>query len=153
MGNWVGRKLNLPLSVFLGPFIVGLIAVWLLPYPLKMPPSIFSVGLLFVGVSIGLKFDWKTVYKLRKAVLIEIVLVMVLILVCLGVGYEFHILTQVDSLTAVLGSTPGAISAIIASAIQLGGDSGLVLTMQMSRMLVILLITPWMASFFKKSTQ
>jgi hypothetical protein len=153
LGNWVGRRLKLPLPVFLGPFIVGLIAVWLLPYSLKMPPSIFSVGLLFVGVSIGLKFDWETVYKLRKAVLIEILLVMVLILICIGVGYEFHILTQVDSLTAVLGSSPGGITAVMASAIQLGGDSGLVLTMQMSRMLVILLITPWVASFFKKSPQ
>ncbi len=153
LGNWGGRRLKLPLPVFLGSFIVGLIAVWLLPYSLKMPPSIFSVGLLFVGVSIGLKFDWETAYKLRKAVLIEILLVMVLILICIGVGYEFHILTQVDSLTAVLGSSPGAISAIMASAIQLGGDSGLVLTMQMSRMLVILLITPWVASFFKKSPQ
>ena len=152
LGNWGGRRLKLPLSVFLGPFIVGLIAVWLLPYPLQMPPSVFSIGLLFIGISIGLKFDWETVYKLRKAVLIEIVLVMVLILICIGVGYEFHILTQADSLTAVLGSSPGAISAIMASTIQLGGDSGLVLTMQMSRMLVILLITPWVASFFKKST-
>ncbi|HBE18151.1 MAG TPA: hypothetical protein DEG17_15535 [Cyanobacteria bacterium UBA11149] len=151
LGNWGGKKLKVPLSIFLGPFIVGLIAVWLLPFSLQVPPFVFAVGLIFVGLSIGVKFDLKTVYKLRQAVLIEIVLVILLILICLGVGYEFHLMTRVDSLTGVLGASPGAISAIMASTIQLGGDSGWVLTMQMTRMLIILLITPWVASFFKKS--
>jgi uncharacterized protein len=145
LGNWGGRKLKLPSSMFLGPFIVGLMAVWLLPYPLKIHPSIFAVGLSFIGLSIGLKFEWQTVYNLRKAVLIYFFLVMVLIIICIGVGYEFHLMTHVDSLTAVLGSSPGGISAIMASVIQLGGDSGLVLTMQMSRMLMILLISPWIS--------
>lgn len=151
LGNWGGQKIKLPLSMFLGPFIVGLLAVWLLPYPLQMHPSIFAVGLSFIGLSIGLKFDWQTVYNLRKAVLIEFVLVIGLILVCLGVGYEFHLMTHIDSLTAVLGSSPGAISAMMASVIQLGGDSGVVLTMQMSRMLMILLISPWISKLGKHS--
>jgi uncharacterized protein len=151
LGSWGGRRLNLPLAMFLGPFLLGLIAVWLLPYSFQMPPFIFAVGLLFLGLSIGLKFNWETVRKLQKAVLLEISLVMLLILICIGVGYGFHLLTRVDSLTAVLGTSPGAISAVMASAIQLKGDSGLVLTMQMSRMLAILLISPWVSSFLTKN--
>jgi hypothetical protein len=40
---------------------------------------------------------------------------------------------------------------MIATVIQLGGDSGIVLAMQMTRMLLILLISPWFANVLIKS--
>ncbi|MBC6477855.1 MAG: AbrB family transcriptional regulator [Hormoscilla sp. GM7CHS1pb] len=147
LGIWGGRWLRLPAKMFLGPFLAGLVAVWTLPQQLQMPDVFFSAGLLLVGLSVGLKFDWETTRKLFKAVLLEVALVIVLILICLGVGYEFHLVTQVDTMTSVLGCTPGGITAMIATVIQLGGDSGLVLAMQMTRMLLILLISPILATF------
>ncbi len=151
LGIWVGRTLNLPSSVFLGPFLTGLVAFWMLPDQLQVPQSVFTVGLLLVGLSIGLKFDWQTFRLLLKAVVIEVALVIGLILICLGLGYGFSASTHVELLAAVLGSTPGGISTMIASATQLGGDSGLVLAMQMTRMLLILLISPPLAAFLMKS--
>jgi len=151
LGVWGGRQLKLPSTVFLGPFLAGLGAFWLLPYPLQMPQPLFAAGLLAVGLSIGLKFDLQAARKLLKVVLLEAVLVLLLILVCLGVGFEFHAIAHVDTMTAVLGSTPGGISAMLATSLQLGGDSGLVLAMQMTRMLSILLLSPWLAaSFFER---
>ncbi|CDM98371.1 MAG: AbrB family transcriptional regulator [Limnospira sp. PMC 1291.21] len=143
LGVWLGPLLRLPSSLFLGPFLAGLIGFWSLPYTFEMPPLGFTVGLLFVGLGTGLKFDGNTAKKLIKAVLIEVILVIVLILSCLGVGYIFHLITKVDTMTAILGSTPGGITAMIATVLQLGGDSGLVMAMQMTRMLLILLIVPW----------
>ena len=67
-----------------------------------MPNSAFSGGMLLVGLSIGLRFDWQTARKLLKAVLIEAGLVIVLIVLCLAAGYAFHLLTGVDIMTAVL---------------------------------------------------
>jgi hypothetical protein len=108
--------------------------------------------MLLVGLSIGLRFDWQTARKLLKAVLIEAGLLIALILLCLAAGYAFHLLTGVDIMTAVLGSTPGGMQVMIASAVELGGNSGLVLAMQMTRLLIILLIGPWLAENFLKSS-
>ena len=150
LGNWAARYFRLPSGGFLGPFLVGLVAFWGVPHTFHMPQPIFIVGLLLVGLSIGLKFDWHTVRRLFKAVLIEIVLVLGLIFMCLGVAYQFHLITHIDPLTAALGSTPGGISTMLASAVEMGSDSGLVMAMQMTRMLLILLLTPWLATIWLK---
>ncbi len=150
LGIWGGRKLRLPASLFLGPFLVTLSASWLLPYQVRVSPSIFTAGLLLIGLSIGLKFNLSVVRQLLKAVLLEIILVTLMILICLGAGYEFHAMTGVNIITSILGSTPGGLTPIMAMTLQLGGDSGLVLAMQMTRMLIILLISPWLVTVFRK---
>ena len=153
LGVWGGRRLRLPSSGFLGPFLVGLVTFWILPYQLQVPQSLFCAGLLLVGLSIGVQFNWQIAHKLLKAVLIEVGLVIVLILMCLAVGYEFHVVTHVDTITAVLGFTPGGIEAMVATVMQLGGDTGLVLAMQLTRMLSILLIAPWLVAVLVKSVK
>jgi uncharacterized protein len=153
LGVWVGRRLRLPSSGFLGPFLVGLVTFWLLPYQLQVPQSLFCAGLLLLGLSIGVQFDWQIANKLLKAVLIEVGLVIVLMLSCLGVGYEFHVVTHVDTITAVLGFTPGGIEAMIATVMQLGGDTGLVLALQLTRMLSVVLIAPWLVAFLFKNVE
>ncbi len=152
LGIWCGGRLRLPSPVFLGPFFVGLITFWVLPYHFQVPTLAFNGGLLLVGLPIGLRFDWQKARKLLKAVLIETGLVIVLILVCLAVGYAFHLVTGVDTMTAVLGSTPGGMQVMIASAVEFGSNSGLVLAMQMTRMLIILSIGPWLATKLIKSS-
>ncbi|MFM7448265.1 MAG: AbrB family transcriptional regulator, partial [Leptolyngbyaceae cyanobacterium] len=64
LGNWAGRHLKLPSGGFLGPFLVGLVAFWGVPHTFHMPQIVFIAGLLLVGLSIGLKFDWHTVRRL-----------------------------------------------------------------------------------------
>lgn len=150
LGIWGGRQLRLPSSGFLGPFLVGLVAFWMLPYQIQVPQPVFCAGQLLIGLYIGVQFDWQTARKLLRTVLIEVGLVIALILICLGVGYEFHVVTHVDTVTAVLGFTPGGIEAMIATVMQLGGDTGLVLAMQLTRMLGILLIAPWLVAFLVK---
>jgi hypothetical protein len=108
------------------------------------------MALSIYGVSIGLKFDWRVIRPLVKAVLIESALVLALILCCLGIAYEFHAITQINLETAILGLTPGGIEAMIATIMQLGGDTGLVMAMQMSRMLLIILTAPWLAKGLAK---
>jgi len=150
VGVWGGNRLRLPASGFLGTFLVSLAVFWSCPYDLVVPRWLFAVGLLCVGLSIGVKFDIKTANKLLKAVLIEIVLVISLILLCLGVGYEFHVFTHVDTITSLLGFTPGGLEAMVATVMQLGGDTGLVLAMQLTRMLIIIALGPWLVNFVMK---
>ena len=150
VGIWGGNRLRLPASGFLGTFLVGLVMFWSSPYNFYVPQWLFAIGLLFVGLSIGVKFDIKTAHKLLKAVLIETILVVSLIILCLGVGYEFHVFTHVDTITSVLGFTPGGLEAMVATVMQLGGDTGLVLAMQLTRMLIIIALGPILVTFMIK---
>lgn len=151
LGMWLGKKINLPSASFLGPFLSCLFLFSFFPNLANIPSFIFTIGLFLLGLCIGIKFEKQIVKKLFKAVIINILLVFILILACLLVGYGFHLITKVDTMTAILGSTPGGISAMMATVIELGGDSGLVLTMQMTRMLLILTLTPFFGLILRRS--
>lgn len=148
----IGEKIQLPSNLFLAPFFCGLLIFSFSPYQITIPNYIFRGGLLLLGLSIGVKFEVDTMQKLLKAVFIEVILVLFLILTCFLAGYGFHLLTKIDTLTALLGSTPGGLTAMMATVIELGGDSGLVLTMQMMRMLLILMLSPFFAASLLKKT-
>jgi hypothetical protein len=153
LGIQIGKIIKLPSNLFLGPFFSCLLLFCFFPHEITLPVSIFRGGLLLLGLSIGVKFAIETLQKLFKAVLLEIVLVLLLITVCATVGYGFHLVTKVDTLTALLGSTPGGLSAMMATVIELGGNSGFVLTMQMTRMLLILTLSPFVAASLIKQTK
>lgn len=145
VGTRAGRPLRLPSPNFLGPLLVALAVSWTLPYQWHMPSLVWNGGMVLVGLSIGVRFDLPMARRLGRAVLVETALVLVLIGLSLGVGYAFHLATGVQPLTAVLGSTPGGMDVMVASAVALGGDAGMVLAMQMTRWFLILLTGPWVA--------
>ncbi len=148
-----GRWLHLPASAFLGSVIVGLLTSLVLPLSFYIPTWLFNSGLVTLGISIGLKFNRKVIQGLVKAVAIDIVLVLFLAACCLGIGYEFHTLTQIDTVTSILGLTPGGIEAMIATVMQLGGDTGLVMAMQLTRMMLIILLSPWLVTMLMRQQQ
>lgn len=139
LGILVGQWLRLPTSGFLGSFLLGLLLFFSLPHWFFVPHWLWVVALILIGLSIGWKFDWQAVRKLWKAVLLEIILVILLMISCLAIGYEFHLLTHIDTVTAILGFTPGGIEAMIATANQLEADTGMVLAIQLTRQMLILL--------------
>ncbi len=148
-----GRLLRVPSPAFVGPVLVGLLVSWTAPYSFRVPDAVFAAGLLLVGLSIGARFDVVLARKLGRAAVIEAVLVLALIGVCLGIGYGFHAVTGIDAMTAVLGSTPGGMDVMVASAAELGGDPGLVLAMQMTRWFAVLLAGPWVAVRLVRRTE
>jgi len=145
VGAAIGRSVHLPSPTFLGPFLASLLLSWTLPLTFHLPSLAFSAGLLLMGISIGVRFDVPLARRLGRAALIESALVVVLIGASLAVGYAFHLATGVSAVTAVLGSTPGGMEVMVATAVEVGGDSGLVLAMQMVRWFMILLAGPWVA--------
>lgn len=153
IGIQIGKIIKLPSNLFLAPFFSCLLLFCFFPYPITLPISFFRCGLLLLGLSIGLKFEIKTLQRLFKAVLLEAGLVLILITVCFFMGYWFHLVTKIDTLTALLGASPGGLSAMMATVIELGGNSGFVLTMQMSRMLLILSLSPFIATSLIKQSK
>jgi membrane AbrB-like protein len=146
LGGWGGQRLRVPSPTFLGPFLAVLPAAWFLPWQFYLPAPLFAGGMVLMGVAIGVRFDAAAARKLGRAAVIETGLVIVLILACLGAGFLFHLASGVDPTTAALGSTPGGMDVMVATASELGGNPGLVLAMQIARWFAILLAGPWVAA-------
>jgi uncharacterized membrane protein AbrB (regulator of aidB expression) len=62
-----------------------------------------------------------------------------------GVGALLAWATPVDALTAYLATTPGGLFAVLSIAADAGSDVTYVLAVQLSRLLVILALTPLLA--------
>ena len=140
LGAFLGRKLKLPSPAFLGSFLCGIVIFWTLPDQFAVPKIAFTIALLLVGLSVGLRFSWQVIKKIWHIVLLEVGLIFGLILACFGIGYIFHRITDVDVMTALLGFVPGALEAMIATVTQLGGDTGVVLALQLTRQFLILFV-------------
>ncbi len=150
VGIFLGKRYRLPTGSFLGALLAGLILFFLFPGQIAVPHSLSLVALLVIGLSAGLKFNFSVLRTLWKAVLVEIVLVLFLIMSCLLVGYGFHWLTEVDTTTAMLALAPGGMEAMIASSNQLGGDTGLVVIIMFIRQLLIVTGMVGLRRFFVK---
>jgi membrane AbrB-like protein len=138
LGVCLGSQIRFPASLFFGPLFVGLVACSVLPYNIQVPDMIFNSALILIGFATGLQFNFQGVRSLMKAVLMEVVLALLLILLCAVVGYEFHLVTNIDTITAILGSMPTGTQAMVASTVQFGGDTSLVVSMHLTRMFIIL---------------
>lgn len=138
LGIWLGRKFKLPTKEFLGSFLCGLPLFGLFPNQYTVPRSFIIFALLLIGLSAGLKFNWHNIIGLGRAITLEIILVLILITCCIGISYSFHYLTHIDLITALLAFAPGGMEAMIATSNQLGGDTGLVLTIKFIHQLLII---------------
>lgn len=142
VGVGLGRRLHIPSPNFLGPFVAAVLAGRLLPWDLRVPASLFAAALLFLGLTIGSRFDAATARKLGRILAAETVLVLGFVLFSLGVGYLYHLVTGVNLTTAVLGLTPGGMEVMVVTALELKGNAGYVLAMQLTRWLMVLLLGP-----------
>ncbi len=140
LGTLLGRIIRFPAPAFIGSFSLGLIVFLSFPHHFYMPDFGFISGLILLGLATGLKFEWHTIKYIQRAIFIEIILVIALIAICLSIGYDFHLITQVDTMTSLLGFMPGAIDAMVAIVTQLGGDTGAVVAIHMTRQFLILLV-------------
>ena len=147
LGVWTGKKLRLPTKEFLGSFLCGLPLFGFFPSQYSVPRPLIIIALLLVGLSAGLKFDWEHITGLGRAILLEVILVLLLIICCLGIGYGFHRITHIELTTAMLAFAPGGMEAMIATANQLGCDTGLVLTIKFIQQLLIIFIVNFIRSY------
>lgn len=142
VGAGLGRWLHVPSPNFLGPFVAAVLAGRLLAWDLRVPAVLFAAALLCLGLTIGNRFDGATARKLGRILAAETVLVVGFVLFSLGVGCLYHLATGVNLTTAVLGLTPGGMEVMVVTALELKGNAGYVLAMQLIRWLMVLLLGP-----------
>lgn len=145
IGLWFGRRVKIPSATFLGPLLMTLAVTWTGLVHGTLPRLFFTGAVLVIGVGVGIQFDWPTVRGLRLAALIAFAQVVALMAVCVALGYGLALTTGIGISTAILGTVPGAMEAQIAAAVTMGAEAPLVVSMQMIRVMIVIVTGPWIA--------
>jgi uncharacterized protein len=154
-GYYVGRRMKLPAPWLIGSMIsiaavkgfgsviIGydLIAWW--------PQSLMIISQVFIGASIGSRFN-KAMFKgLPKTLMISSLSTLGLIVSMFLCANIVSIITDINLLTASLAFAPGGIAEMTTTALVLNGDATLVVTVQVLRIIVVFILLPPLFRFIK----
>jgi membrane AbrB-like protein len=105
-----------------------------------------------VGWSIGLGFNRAILGHAARAMPRVVLSILVLIAVCGGLAGILVVFAGVDPLTAYLATSPGGADSAAIIALASNVDVAFVMAMQTTRLVLVLLIGPSLASFIARRT-
>ncbi|MHB0857666.1 MAG: AbrB family transcriptional regulator [Anaerolineae bacterium] len=145
-GLLVAQALRVPGGAFLGAMLATA-TLRLAEVPLEEPPTwLRSLTRILIGLTIGATVTPDTMRAVLGALLPVVITIVAMVGIGVGVAWAISRLTGMDLPTALCGSTPGALAAMVALAEDLGGDTRVVASMQLVRLLSILLLVPPLVS-------
>ena len=117
---------------------------------IELPPWLLAASYALVGWSTGLGFNRTILHHAAQALPRVVMSILVLMAVCGGLSALLVVVARIDPLTAYLATSPGGadLAAIIAMASHV--DVAFVMAMQTTRLVLVLLIGPSLASFVAK---
>ncbi|MCD5323433.1 MULTISPECIES: AbrB family transcriptional regulator [Pontibacillus] len=141
---FLARKLNnkIPAALVIVPMIlVGTLQSIGMPMYI-LPSFLFVLAQVTLGVDLGHKVSVKDIRKAGKYCLIYFGLSLWLILLSFGFGYLFSKWMGVSFATGVLSVAPGGLLEMALTAQSVGGDPAIVSSLQLVRLLIVVMIVP-----------
>ncbi len=151
-GAVVGVKSKIPAGAMLAPMFIGAILAASHLITITLPPWLLAVCYALVGWSIGLRFTRPMMaYAARQLPRIA-ASILTLIALCGGLAYGLHVVDGTDPLTAYLATSPGGADSVAIIAASSKVDMPFVMTMQIGRAIVAILIGPSVARLLARWT-
>ena len=152
VGLLAGRLVHLPVPSLLGPMLVAA-AVDLggLSRGAEVPGALGVAALLVIGLQVGVSFTRESLATIGQALPLALAVIVGLIVACTGLGAVLAATTGVSPLDGYLATTPGGITAVLATATGSGADATFVLAVQVLRLFVMLLTAPLVARWLRRS--
>lgn len=146
VGGLVARGLRFPSGAFLVPGLAGaaLIATGLAKP--SVPPLLAAAAYAIIGWNIGLSFTRETLAGCARALPRILLATFALIGLCALLGLLVSVVCKVDWLTGYLATTPGGIDAILIIGTTAPVDLPFILSAQVVRVLLVLLVGPALAA-------
>ena len=142
VGLVVARQLRLPGGPFVGAMLLTS-AVQLWSDALCEPPKwLCSAGRILLGLTIGATVTAETVTVVVQTFVPVVIIILSMIVLGVGVAWVIARRTKMGVSTALCGTTPGVMAAMVAMADDLGGDGRLVASMHLIRLVSILIFVP-----------
>ena len=149
LAGWLGWRLLARFKIPVASLLAGIVAAGIarvLGIRFTYLPSFLPLTLkLILGTLIGLRFKKETLLNLKQLALPAFLVSFWMLASCFIAGHFFQRLTQVTPVTAILGSAPGGVAEITLLAFDFNADPAVVATLQLTRLLTIMLIIPILA--------
>lgn len=143
-----GRLSRIPGGTLLGPLLIGVPLHLGMGLDLQLPEWLLAASYTVIGWWIGLKFTRPVLAHAARTLPQILAAIFLLIAFCAGIGAVLSKLLDVDPLTAFLATSPGGMDAVaIIAAASRNVDISFVMTLQLTRFLLVLLLGPPVARF------
>ncbi|MEO3389438.1 AbrB family transcriptional regulator [Mesorhizobium sp. CAU 1741] len=153
VGAVAGWLLRLPTPFFLGSMILGGLLHMAGGVAFQLPQWLLMIAYALIGWSIGLNFTRQILLHAARALPQVIGSILLLVMICAGIGLVLSELLEIDYVTAYLATSPGGMDAVaIIAAASGNANMSLIMAMQMARFLFVLLFGPLIARLLSKSS-
>lgn len=151
VGLPLARITHLPAGALLGPMLVA-VALGLSGWSFVTTPPTLVVDLAYavIGWQAGIRFTRDSLRVVARALPLALGLIVSVVAACAALGLLLSHMTGVSLLDGYLATTPGGLNAVLATAISSGSDATFVLSVQVLRLLLMLLIAPLLAMLARR---
>ncbi|MBP1723986.1 MAG: AbrB family transcriptional regulator [Deltaproteobacteria bacterium] len=141
-GGYAGVKLKIPAGALIGA-LVATVAIRLLDAKAKEIPYIFGfLGQVFIGLIIGGGVTLELFEHLSKCWIPLVISMVGFIFIGLGFAFLIYKMGYLDFPTAYLGTSPGAMSAIVIVGVEYGANGAIVALFHFLRIILVLITAP-----------
>jgi membrane AbrB-like protein len=151
-GGVLAKVLKFPAGVFLIPGLSGAALLATGWFHLQVPPVLAALAYAVVGWTIGLSFTRPTLLHSARALPRIVGSALALIAVCAASGLLVTWACDVDLLTGYLATSPGGVDSILIIAASTPVDLPFILSAQVVRIILVLLLGPYAVGFLARRT-
>ena len=149
-GAWLGNKLKIPSGYLTGGMIAGLVVKGLVSANVPAGNILSIVSQLLVAYVVVSNSDVAVIRHHPEVVPIALGYIAVLSLFCFGLAIVLNKVFLFDIRTAIFATAPGGLSGMALSMTDAGAETPISMTFHLFRMVLVLIVTPLLASFFVK---
>ena len=142
VGGVLGAKLKIPAGALIGAMVTIIVFKMTMKMHWEMPKGFMFALQIFVGIAVGTTFQPEMLQVMKKIALPVIISCVVLVGTGVMMAIIFARIGLLDMGTAYIGTSPGAMSALIVLALDSGAQPMLVVCFHFVRVVFVLLTAP-----------
>jgi hypothetical protein len=109
---------------------------------LTVPPIASAIAFAVIGWSVGLGFTREALSESARMIPRIAFIIVMMLLFCLALSWVFTLIVPIDFVTAYLALNPGGADVVLITAASLEVDIPLIMTMQVTRIIMVFIISP-----------
>ncbi|MDR3355208.1 MAG: AbrB family transcriptional regulator [Synergistaceae bacterium] len=139
------KRARLPLPALMGSMTVAAVLAMAGKYPNAPVSGVSSACKVIMGLAMGRRLNINSLVLLRRAVKPALVVSVWMVLLSISGGIFFSWMSGLPMSTSLIGSSMGGVSEMAVFALSMDFDAATVTIIGVSRLVVVLVITPWIA--------